>query len=280
MKDFLKNNGLWILFAGAVIAVALAVLSYFSTNASPLVNLMNTVASPFRAVSTSVANWISDKRNYYEDTTALKEENEALKRQIAEMEAAVRQGETDSQENAFLRELLDLRKQRRDLSNFETATVMERSVTNWTSSLTLNKGSVHGVEVGDCVIDGRGNLVGRISEAGYDWSTVLTVVDTDTSLGARVYRTQDIGIANGDFALMGEGLLRLDSLPVSCQLLEGDLIVTSGLGGYLPPDLVIGSVTSLQADDSDTAVYAVLTPAAELDSLTEVCIIKSFEIVS
>ncbi len=280
MKDFLKNNGLWILFAGAVIAVALAVLSYFSTNASPLVNLMNTVASPFRAVSTSVANWISDKRNYYEDTTALKEENEALKRQIAEMEAAVRQGETDSQENAFLRELLDLRKQRRDLSDFETATVMERSVTNWTSSLTLNKGSVHGVEVGDCVIDGRGNLVGCISEAGYDWSTVLTVVDTDTSLGARVYRTQDIGIANGDFALMGEGLLRLDSLPVSCQLLEGDLIVTSGLGGYLPPDLVIGSVTSLQADDSDTAVYAVLTPAAELDSLTEVCIIKSFEIVS
>ena len=280
MKDFLKNNGLWILFAGAVIAVALAVLSYFSTNASPLVNFMNTVASPFRAVSTSVANWISDKRNYYEDTTALKEENEALKRQIADMEAAVRQGETDSQENAFLRELLDLRKQRRDLSDFETATVMERSVTNWTSSLTLNKGSVHGVEVGDCVIDGRGNLVGRISEAGYDWSTVLTVVDTDTSLGARVYRTQDIGIANGDFALMGEGLLRLDSLPVSCQLLEGDLIVTSGLGGYLPPDLVIGSVTSLQADDSDTAVYAVLTPAAELDSLTEVCIIKSFEIVS
>ena len=280
MKDFLKNNGLWILFAGAVIAVALAVLSYFSTNASPLVNFMNTVASPFRAVSTSVANWISDKRNYYEDTTALKEENEALKRQIAEMEAAVRQGETDSQENAFLRELLDLRKQRRDLSDFETATVMERSVTNWTSSLTLKKGSVHGVEVGDCVIDGRGNLVGRISEAGYDWSTVLTVVDTDTSLGARVYRTQDIGIANGDFSLMGEGLLRLDSLPVSCQLLEGDLIVTSGLGGYLPPDLVIGSVTSLQADDSDTAVYAVLTPAAELDSLTEVCIIKSFEIVS
>ena len=106
------------------------------------------------------------------------------------------------------------------------------------------------------------------------------MVDTDTSLGARVYRTQDIGIANGDFALMERGQLRLDSLPVSSQLLEGDLIVTSGLGGYLPPDLVIGSVSSLQADDSDTAVYAVLTPAADLGSLTEVCIIKSFEIVS
>jgi len=280
LKDFLKNNGLWILFAGAVIAVALALLSYFSTNTSPLVDLANTITSPFRAVCTSVAGWFVDKQNYYEDVTALKKENEALKQQIAEMEATVRQGEADSQENVFLRDLLDLRKQRRDLSNFETAIVMERSVTNWTSSLTLDKGSVHGVEEGDCVIDGQGNLVGRISEVGYNWSTVLTVVDTDASLGARVYRTQDIGIANGDFALMERGQLRLDSLPVSSQLLEGDLIVTSGLGGYLPPDLVIGSVSSLQADDSDTAVYAVLTPAADLGSLTEVCIIKSFEIVS
>ena len=80
MKDFLKNNGLWILFAGAVIAVALALLSYFSTNTSPLVNLMNTVASPFRAVCNSVAGWVSDKQNCYEDVTALKEENAALKK--------------------------------------------------------------------------------------------------------------------------------------------------------------------------------------------------------
>ena len=64
---------------------------------------------------------------------------------------------------------------------------------------------------------------------------------------------QDIGIAGGDFALMGDGKLKLDSLPASCQLLEGDLVVTSGLGGYLPPDLVIGSVSELRADDSDTS---------------------------
>lgn len=280
MKDFLKNNGLWILFAGAVIAVALALLSYFSTNSSPLVNLVNTVAAPFRAATTAVSDRIADKQNYYADNKALRAENEELKQKIAEMEAAVRQGEAASQENVFLRELLDLRQQRRDLSDFETATVTERDVSNWTSSLTLDKGSAHGVEPGDCVIDGSGQLVGRVSQVGYNWCTVLTLVDTDTSLGARVYRTQDIAIANGDFSLMEHGMLRLDSLPASCQLLEGDLVVTSGLGGHLPPDLVIGSVASLQADDSDTAVYAILTPAADLDALTEVCIIKSFEIVS
>ena len=280
MKDFLKNHGLWILFAGAVIAVALAVMSYFSANASPLVNLVNTVVSPFRSVCTAVTTWVQDKQNYYADVTALKEENEALKQQLAEMEAQIRQAETDSQENVFLRELLDLRRQRRDLSDFETATVLERSVTNWTSSLTLDKGTAQGVETGDCVIDGSGALVGRVSAVGLNWCTVLTVVDTDTTLGARVYRTKDLGIAAGDFSLMESGLLELTSLPASCQLLEGDLVVTSGLGGYLPPDLVIGSVTELRTNHSDTSAYAVLTPAADLKNLTEVCIIKSFEIVN
>ena len=78
-------------------------------------------------------------------------------------------------------------------------------------------------------------------------------------------READIGIAGGDFALMDDGKLKLDSLPASCQLLEGDLVVTSGLGGYPPPDLVIGSVSELRADDSDTSNYAILTPAADLN---------------
>ena len=48
MKQFLKNHGLWILFAAAVIAVAMACMSYFSNTSSPLSNLAGTLASPFR----------------------------------------------------------------------------------------------------------------------------------------------------------------------------------------------------------------------------------------
>ncbi|MBR3640681.1 MAG: rod shape-determining protein MreC [Oscillibacter sp.] len=278
MRDFFEKNGLWILFAGAVIAAALALLSFFG-GVSPLVNLMNTVASPFRAAYSSVAERLEARRNHYEDVTALKEENEALKRQLAQMEETVRRAEADSEENAFLRALLGLREQRRDLTDFETATVTEHSVTNWTASLTLNKGTLHGVETGDCVIDGNGALVGQISEAGLNWSTVLTLADTDTSIGARVFRSKDLAIASGDFSLMNEGLLRLDHLPAAAQLIVGDLVVTSGLGGFLPSDLVIGTVESVQADDSDTASYGVIRPAADFGALTEVCVIKSFEIV-
>ena len=95
------------------------------------------------------------------DTTALESENAALRRQLAEMEDAVRQAEADSAENARLRELLNLREQRRDITgDLEAALITEHTVTNWTSALTLNKGSQHGVEVNDCVIDETGAMVG------------------------------------------------------------------------------------------------------------------------
>ena len=281
MKNFLKDHGLWILFAAAVISVALAVMSFFSNTSSPLANAANTLASPFRAAYTAVADWFNDKQKYYKDYTALEEENAALRKENAEMEETVRQARADREENKRLRELLNLREQRRDItSDMEAAYITEHSVTNWTSSLTLNKGTVHGVENGDCVIDETGALVGIISEVGYNWSTLLTLVDTDTSLGAKVFRTDDLGVVQGDFTLMGENRLRLDYLPADCQLLGGDLVVTSGLGGYYPSDLVIGSVVEVQMDDSGAASYAILEPKVDFDSLTEVFIIKSFDIVT
>jgi len=277
LKNFLKENGLWVLFAAAVIAVGLAALSYFS-NTSPLENLIGTVTSPFRTAYSSVANWAADKQNYYEDTKALKQENEDLKKQIADMQDQIRQAKSDSEENKRLRELLNLQEQRRDLQTV-SAFVTEQSPSNWTSSLTLNQGTDSDVKTGDCVITEAGYLVGVVDAAGQNWCTVLTVLDTDTSLGAKVFRTNDLGIASGDFNLMSQGRLKLSYLPSGSQLLNGDQIVTSGQGGFYPSGLIIGTVEEVKLDDSGATSYAVLKPSADIPELTEVFIVKSFDIV-
>ena len=280
LKNFLKQHGLWVLFAAAVLSVAMAVMSVLSANSSPLVNLTGILVSPFRAGYTAVANWFNDLQNYYKDTTDLLAENAALRQQIAKNEETIREAEAAVAENELLHQLLDLTRKRRDLSNFEACMVTEHAVSNWTSSLTLNKGTSLDIQVGDCVIDACGNLVGVVSKAGTNWSTGLTLVDTDTSLGAQVFRTKELGVAQGDFSLMRENRLRLDYLPADCTLLPGDIVVTSGLNGYYPSGLVIGSVEESQVDDSGAASYAILIPETDLDSLTEVFVIKSFEIVT
>ena len=280
LKNFLKQHGLWVLFAAAVLSVALAVMSVLSANSSPLVNLTGMIVSPFRAGYTAIATWFNDLQNYYKDTTDLQAENAALRQQIAKNEETIREAEAAVEENKRLHELLKLTQKRRDLSDLEAAMVTEHEVTNWTSSLTLNKGTSLGIEVGDCVIDACGNLVGVIHKAGTNWSTVLTLVDTDTSLGAQVFRTKDLGVAQGDFSLMRKTRLRLDYLPADCALLPGDVVVTSGLNGHYPSGLVIGSVEEVQVDDAGATAYAILEPETDLDALTEVFVVKSFEIVT
>lgn len=278
MKDFLKRNGLWVLFAVAVIAVSLAVMSFFTTTSSPLANAAQVITSPFRTAFTAVADWFNDKQAYYADYKALEEENQELKDQIAKMERSVRQAEADSAENERLRELLNLRPQE-EKWELESATILERSSSNWTRSFTLSKGTDCGISVYDAVITSEGFLVGTVSEVGTNWCTVLCITDTDTSLGALVFRTDEIGVAEGDFQLMDQSKLKLSYLSPDAQLLNGDLIVTSGLGGYLPSGLVIGSVEEVKLDDSGSTQYAVLSPSADFDALTQVFVIKDFTVV-
>lgn len=279
MKRFLEKRGLWLLLAIAVVAVTLAAMSIFSSTASPLGNIVGVITSPFRSAAQSVADWYNEKQDYFADNRALRAANEELKRQIAEMQADVRDAETALEENERYREMLGLREKHRSFE-LESARVLNRSQSNWTSSLTLNCGTDYGIAVGDCVITERYELVGVVSEAGYNWCTVLTVIDTDSSLGARVFRTGDVGLAQGDFALMGQGLLELSYLPnEGSQLLPGDLVLSSGLGGHYPADLTIGSVREVRTDDSGAASYAVVQPAADLETLTQVFVVKDFEIV-
>ncbi len=280
MKQFFSRYGVLILAVAAAIAVALSALSYFSSTSTLLENAVGVVTYPFRYVSESVSRWIGDKRHYYEDYHALEEENEALRQEISELRANARQADRDREENKQLRELIGLREQRRDFV-FESAMILERSNSNWTRTLTLNRGTLHGVAVNNMVVtsSSEGHLVGVVTEVGLNWCTVQTIIDTDTELGALLFRTGDVVVAEGDFTLMREKRLKVSYLPADTALLVGDYIVTSGLGGYYPSNIVIGTVESVQADDNGLAQYAVLAPMCDFDTLTEVFIIKSFDIV-
>ena len=277
MKRPANKFGIMVLAAAAVIAVLLSVMSYFSVSAAVLPNLAGIIASPFRSASAAISGYVSGWTEYLTEFDALKEENGQLKMKIAEMEESVRQAEADRDENVRLRELAGLREQRRDL-HFESARILVQDASNWSSMLTVNKGTAHDVEVGDCVVSEAGCLVGVVTKAGSNWSTVRTVLDSETSIGALVFRSGATAVAQGDFALMSEGRLALNYLGTEPDVVSGDLVVTSGLAGYYPSQLVIGYVEEIRASDNGLAQYAVLRPEAELAGLTQVFIVTSFDI--
>ncbi len=279
MKGFFRQNGILILAAALLLsAVTAAASSLMGGISNPLTNVLGVLSTPIQGVVPSFAGWVEGIYNYSFEYQTLQEENEQLRKQVADLEAQAREGEAASKENERLRALLELREKRQDFV-FESATVVSRSSTNWASTLTISKGSAQGVEAGDCVIDETGTLVGVVSEVGVTWSVLITVVDTGIETGALVSRTESAAIAEGDFALMGEGYLKLSYLPENTELLAGDVVVTSGKGGVYPSGLVIGSIESIHTDPSGMSRYAIVEPAARLDSVYEVFVIKQFDIV-
>ena len=278
MKNFFTKNGIILLTVITVIAVLLCVVSAASSGTGFLHNALGVIASPFRAAGSAVTGWVSGIDEHFTSLEELQEENDRLRRENAELQRQLNQAKEDSEENQRLRTLLDLRQQRRDFV-FESASIVGRSSSNWSSALTLSKGTSSGIAIGDCVVNEEGFLVGVVTDAGLNWSTVTTILDTDSQLGAIVFRTGEATVAQGDLALMNEGLLRLSYLEDESSVMNGDLILTSGLGGYYPSDLVIGAVKEIRTDDTGLTKYAILTPQVSLDELRQVFVITAFDIV-
>lgn len=279
MKNFLRQNGIWLLAIALLLSLVITLSSVLmGGNANPLSNVVQAVTSPIRGGISAVLDWADGVSTYVFRYGEMQQELEDLRLQVSQLEEQVRQGEEDSRENEQLRDLLKLQQQRQDFV-FENAKVTARSNSNWESTLTLSKGSSSGIAAGNCVITETGVLVGVVSEVGTNWCTVSSVINTDIEMGGIVTRTYSAGVLEGDFSLMSQGKLKLNYLPEGAQLVSGDEVLTSGKGDVYPSGLVVGRVEGVFTDPSGMTRYAVVTPDVDLSSLIEVFVIKDFEIV-
>ena len=275
MRDFLRNNrGLLVLAAvllAGVVTVGAYILGY-----DPLTRALELLATPFRAVSSAVTNWAEDRYDRafrYEELLA---ENEALRQRVAELEQDAIAGADAVRENERMKDLLGLSEPRPDLQ-YRDAEVVRGPSSNWTSDLTIDRGTLGGVEAGDCVVDQYGHLIGVITRADLNSSIVTTVLDPTLSVGGRVARTDEDVVVGGDFTLMLEGMTRLSFLPEDFKLIIGDQITTSGLGDMYPSGLVVGTIRSLGSEEDGITRYARVEPAADIYGVRFVYIIVDYD---
>ncbi len=279
MKRFVRNNGILIVLIALLLAILLFVVSaVLGGTANPLRNLFGVVTTPLRAVSSTFADWTEGLYSEAYEREDLLDEISRLQSELSNMREQAQEGALASAENERLRNLLGLREKRRDFT-FESATVTERSRSNWSATFTLSKGSNMDIAAGDCVVDEYGNLAGIVSEVGENWSTVSTVVDANFQMGGYLTRTAGAAVLEGDFTLMGEGKLKLTYLPEDTALMVGDQILTSNQSDLYPSGLIVGYIESLQSDISGTTQYAVVVPESNLEQLQQVFVITDFDIV-
>ena len=274
MSRFFRNNGGLLLVAAVLLTLVLA-LGAQILGFDPVTSVLEVLTTPFRAASSAVTNWTQaqyDRSFRHEEQAA---QIEALQRRVAELERDAIAGQDAARENERMKDLLKLAEARPELQ-YRDAAVVRRSSRNWSSDLTIDRGTSGGVEEGDCVIDQYGYLIGVVTEAGINSSRVTTILDPRLELGGRVARTDEDAILEGDFSLMLEGLLRLSFLSEEAQLVTGDQVTTSGLGGRYPAGLAVGTVRTLYVEEDGVSRYAQVEPAADINGVRYVYVIVDY----
>ena len=112
-------------------------------------------------------------------------------------------------------------------------------------------------------------------EVGSNWAKIITITDPECSVGALIERSDEYGVTEGDAAFGQEGKCKLSYISKNTNLLVGDTLLTSGLGGIFPPGLLIGKVQSIKTDVQGISQYAVVEPLCDLEKLKSVLIVTN-----
>jgi len=138
-----------------------------------------------------------------------------------------------------------------------------------TFQIIIDKGADAGIELGQAVLDAQG-LFGQIVEVGRFTSRVLLITDRDHAVPVRVNRSGARAIAGGTGDIDS---LVLESVSVAADIVEGDLIETSGLGGRFPPGYPVGTVISMVVEATSTYAQVLVRPTAQLNRSRHVLVI-------
>ena len=279
MKDYMKKYGIKLLVLVLLVALLSGVAAAKGDGyASAVEDTAGAVRSPFQKVAQALVSRVEGFYGWLFNYEMLMQENENLRAQIAELEQQVRENELAKEENVKLRELLNLSQKHTDYV-FESAKVVSWNASNWASTFTISKGSDAGLEVGDAVVTEYGVLVGTVAELGSNWAVVDTVVDIGTSIGVLVGAEETSAMLLGDYTLMSAHYMKISFVAESGQVITGDIVVTSGAGGKYPQGLILGTVSSVHTEAAGQIEYAVVEPLTDLNSLTQIFVIKDYKVV-
>ncbi len=277
MRDFLSRR--WIVILLAAILLCL-VMSIFATlgggRVSPISNFINILTTPIQKVISGVSGGIQSVHDHWFEYDTLVEENENLKKELYTTQQKLRDAQKAEQENIQFRAALGMKERSRDFV-FESAEIIAKSTENWTSTFTIDKGTLSGIALDNCVITDAG-MVGFVSEVGTTWATVTAITDTTMEASAIVSRTREVASAEGDFELMKQGLLKLSYLERDSKIIKGDTIEISGMGGLFPKGIILGTVEEVKNETHGISKYAIIRPAVDLSKVNQVLVIKSFTI--
>ena len=276
MKDFFDTWKFKILVGIAVFLVG--IMAYAGANgrltAAPQ-ELLSVAAAPFQKVAAVVSGGVASLWEKYTSIDDVMAENETLKAENAELRQQMVDYDRIKAENQAYKALESIQSQRPEMS-YLSSFVIGRDPLDSFYGFTLDRGTLDGVAVNDAVVSDQGYLLGMVVEAEPTSCKVMTILHPSFNAAGVVSRTRENGILNGNTTYAADGLCTLTNLERSTETRAGDQIITTGLGGVFPPDLLVGTVQDVVPEASGKSSIAVVRPGADPRTAKHVFIITAY----
>ena len=276
LKDFFDTWKFRILVGIAVFLVG--IMAYAGANgrltAAPQ-ELLSVAAAPFQKAAAVVSGNAAALWEKYTNIDAVMEENETLRTENAELRQQMVDYDRIKAENEAYKALETIQSQRPEMSCL-SGFVIGRDPLDSFWGFTLDRGTLDGVAVDDAVISDEGYLLGMVVEAESTSCKVMTILHPNFNAAAVVSRTRDNGIVTGSSDYAADGLCVLTNLARNTLTEKHDQVVTTGLGGVFPPDVLVGVVQELVPEVSGKSTIAVIKPGADPRTVRHAFIITDF----
>jgi rod shape-determining protein MreC len=218
---------------------------------------LNTIYFPFFHV-----------KNTINDLASVHEVNQKLRQALVDASIRVTLLEEAGRENIRLRSILGFEPP----SGYTLlpAKVMAVTGNKLPVSAIVNRGEMDGVRLNEPIINEEG-LLGRVSSLTETHCTIQLLTDPTNRVAVRVAESREMGIAK---YVPSQGMI-VDNIPSQGDVKQGDLILSSGLGGVYPPGLVVGTVIAVERSKQEPFLIVRLAPSADFNSLDELFVLRS-----
>lgn len=226
----------------------------------------------------SAQAWLSNRyMTFYEfatmprDVASLRQRNTELEADNSRLQAQVIELEQQLSEAHVAEVLLGFNRQHPE-NKYLASTVIGRDPSPFLHYILINHGSDEGLRRGMPVVTDQG-LVGRIDAVSPSASRVQLVTDAGSAVNVRLQSSQKEAILNGSVT----GDLTMEMIPQDLQIPQGEVVLTSGLGGSYPANLFIGQVVSVRQQENALFQSAAIQAVVDFSSLKAVLVITNFK---
>lgn len=230
---------------------------------SPFIGIQTWISERYQAIQGFI-NAPGDLARIRQRNVELEAENSHLQIQIIELQQQVIEAEV-------LSTLVDYARSRSE-NRYTAAAVIGYDTSPFMRYVIINRGSDDGLRRGMPVVTNQG-LVGQIAAVTARAARIELIIDPASLINVYLQQADTEALLKGQVT----GDVELDMIPQSASVQAGDLVVTSGLGGNYPPNIVVGQVTNVRKRDFDLFQTAGVQPAVNFEDLQIVLVIINFQ---